>query len=239
MESTLHRQLKEEYADEQSDVEVPFGKYRIDVVRDGQLIEIQHASLSAIRDKVARLVKKHPVLVVKPIIVRRQLVKLNRKRGKEVSRRLSPKRGSLWDLFDELIYFTRVFPHPNLSIEVPMIDIEEYRYPGHGRRRRWRRRDHVVQDRRLVQIHDRYQFHRPADFCRLLPDSLPSPFHTGQLAEALDVQRWVAQRIAYCFRHMEVAKQVGKQGNAWLYELCAKRAKKKPSRRKALKILSK
>jgi hypothetical protein len=239
MESTLHRQLKDEYADANSEIEVPFGKYRIDVVRDGQLIEIQHASLSSIRDKIGRLIKQHPVLVVKPIIVRRQLVKLNRKQGKEVGRRLSPKRGKLWDLFDELIYFTRVFPHRNLSIEVPLIDIEEYRYPGHGRRRRWRKRDHVVQDRKLVKIHDRYCFSQPADFCRLLPSSLPHPFHTGQLAEALGIERWVAQRIAYCFRHMDVAQQVGKQGNARLYELCTIRRKKKPSRREALKVLTK
>ncbi len=45
------------------------------------------------------------------------------------------------------------------------------------------------------------------------------PFHTGQLAEALGAQRWVAQRIAYCLRKMGAANQVGKQGNAWLYEL--------------------
>lgn len=218
MESTLHRQLKEVYADESSALEVPFGKYRIDVVRDGQLIEIQHASLASIRDKVRRLTKNHPVLVVKPIIVRRQLIKLNRQKGKVVDRRLSPKRGKLLDLFDELIYFTRVFPHPNLSLEVPLIDIEEYRYPGHGRRRRHRGRDHQVQDRRLVTIHDRFRFDTPQDLGRLVPGSLPSPFHTGQLAKALGIDRWVAQRIAYCFRHMCVAKQVGKQGNAWLYE---------------------
>jgi hypothetical protein len=238
MESTLHRQLKDEYADETSEIEVPFGKYRIDVVRDGQLIEIQQASLSSIRDKIGKLVKKHPVLVVKPIIVRRQLVKLKSKEGKEVERRLSPKRGKLWDLFDELVYFTRVFPHRNLSLEVPLIDIEEYRYPGHGRRRRWRKRDHVVQDRKLVTIHETYTFDGPKDFCRLLPKSLPSPFHTGQLAEAIGVDRWVAQRIAYCFRHMEVANQVGKKGNAWLYELTSKPGIKKRVRRKKLKILS-
>ena len=238
MESTLHQQLKDEYTDETSEQEVPFGRYRIDVVRDGQLIEIQHSSLSSIRDKIGKLVKKHPVLVVKPIIVRRQLIKLNRKKGKVVDRRLSPKKGKLWDLFDELIHFTRVFPHPNLSLEVPLIDIEEYRYPGHGRRRRWRKRDHVVQDRKLVTIHDRHYFGGPKDFCRLLPKSLPSPFHTGQLATAIGVERWVAQRIAYCFRHMDVTKQVGKQGNAWLYELTAKPKRRRVTRKRKLKILS-
>ena len=57
------------------------------------------------------------------------------------------------------------------------------------------------------------------DLMRLLPPKLPSPFHTGELAEALGAQRWVAQRIAYCLRKMGAAHQVGKQANAWLYEL--------------------
>ena len=40
------------------------------------------------------------------------------------------------DLFDDLVHFTRVFPHRRLTLEVPLVDIEEWRYPGHGRRRR-------------------------------------------------------------------------------------------------------
>jgi hypothetical protein len=47
------------------------------------------------------------------------------------------------------------------------------------------------------------------------------PFDTAQLANALNVQRWVAQRITYCLRHMGAANQVDKRGNAWLYELTA------------------
>ena len=73
-----------------------------------------------------------------------------RKDGPVASRRLSPKRGTLLDLFHELVYFTRAFPHPNLTIEAVLVEIEEWRYPGHGRRRRWRKNDFVVADQRLV-----------------------------------------------------------------------------------------
>ena len=48
-------------------------------------------------------------------------------------------RGTFVDLFDELVHFTRVFPHPRLALEVVLVEIEEWRYPGHGRRR-WIRR---------------------------------------------------------------------------------------------------
>ena len=52
MESSLHRQLKELYAPSPEHREVVWDRWRIDAVRDNELIEIQHGSLSAIRDKI-------------------------------------------------------------------------------------------------------------------------------------------------------------------------------------------
>ena len=150
METSLHRQLKEMYADENAQTEVPLAGYRIDAVRRGLLIEIQHGPLSAIRDKIRDLLKKHRVLVVKPIVAEKMLVKQDAKSGNVVSRRKSPKRGNLLDVFDELVYFTRVFPHRRLALEVALVTVEEWRYPGHGRRRRHRDNDHQIEDQRLV-----------------------------------------------------------------------------------------
>jgi hypothetical protein len=218
VETSLHRRLKQVYAPRGAEVEVVLGKYRIDVVQADQLVEIQHGSLAAIRDKVRRLLEDHRVLVVKPIVHRKRLITLRKRGGPAVRARLSPKRGALLDLFDELVYFTRVFPHPNLTLEVTLVDVEEYRYPGHGRRR-WRRaRDHVVEDRKLVKIHGHQQFQTAEDLARIVPTNLPQPFHTGHLAAALNVERHIAQRIAYCFRHMGTTRLVGKQGNALLYQ---------------------
>jgi hypothetical protein len=187
-------------------------------VRAGQLVEIQLASLSAIRDKIAALVKEHRLLLVKPIIARKHLVKCKRAGGQVVSRRLSPKQSTVLDVFEELVHFTRVFPHRRLTLEVVLVEIEEWRYPGHGRRR-WRRdNDHQVEDQRLVAVHGTHQFRKATDLCRLLPAALPQPFHTGQLAQGLGVERWIAQRMAYCLREMGAIKPVGKLHGAWLYK---------------------
>jgi hypothetical protein len=221
METSLHRQLKELYADTDATIEVPLGRYRIDVVCDEELIEIQHGSLAAIRDKVANLLRNHRMLIVKPIIVRKQLVQLDAKGGQVTRRRLSPKKGSLLDLFDDLVHFTRVFPHRNLVLETPLVDIEEWRYPGHGRRRRRRANDHQVEDQKLTRLHKIHRFRTASDLLRLIPRELPRPFHTGHLAATMDIPRWVAQRIAYCLRKTGAVDTVGKQRNALLYQLCS------------------
>jgi hypothetical protein len=224
METTLHRQFKERYTTPGALVEQRLGRFRIDVVQPDQLVEIQLASLTAIRDKIAVLLKKHHVLVVKPIVVRKHLIKLRRAGGKLVSRRVSPKRQSLLDIFDELVHFTRVFPHRRLTLEVPLIEIEELRYPGHGRRRRWRENDHQVEDQRLLEVVAVHEFRSAGDLCRLLPPALPRPFHTGHLAERLGIERWIAQRMAYCLRETGAVQSVGKLRGAWLYEQSANAA---------------
>jgi hypothetical protein len=218
METSLHRQLKERYAAGGGFTEQRLGRYRIDVVRGGLLVEIQLASLSAIRDKIKTLLKKHDVLVVKPIIIRKHLVKRKREGGQVVSRRRSPKQRTLLDVFEELVHFTRVFPHKRLTLEVLLVEIEEWRYPGHGRRRRYRDNDHEVEDQHLLDVHAVHEFRSASDLCRLLPSGLPQQFHTGHIADGLRVDRWVAQRMAYCLRNTGALKQVGKLGGAWLYE---------------------
>jgi len=227
METSLHRELKRRYAGRRARTEVVLDNYRIDAIRGGRLIEIQHGSLAAIRDKIGRLVARHRVLVVKPIVRRKILVKQPSVDGEAVSRRVSPKRGRVLDIFEELVYFTRVFPHPRLALEVVLVDIEEWRYPGHGRRRRWRRGDHVVADQKLLEVGASVRLCRAADLIKLLPAPLPAEFHTGTLSDCCNVERDVAQRIAYCLREMRAVEQFGKQGNTLLYRSTARKSRRR------------
>lgn len=224
METSLHRALKQVYADQSARLEVPLGRYRIDVVANDGLIEIQHGSLAAIRDKIGDLVHRHDVTVVKPIVIRKRIIRRSEKGGRVLGKRLSPKRGSVIDFFDELVYFKRVFPHPNLSLEVPLVDIEEWRFPGHGRRRRRRKNDHQVEDQKLIEIREIYRFRTGGDLLQLIPNGLPKPFHTGHLADQLGIQRWHAQKIAYCLRNAKAIGEVGKLGNSRLYTVGARTA---------------
>ena len=224
METSLHRQLKQVYAGPAAQTEVPWdGGYRIDAVCDSTLIEIQHGQLAAIREKIGKLLRKHQVVVVKPIVVRKRLIKLARKNGREVSRRLSPKRGKLLDIFDELVYFTRVFPHPNLTLDIALVDTDEYRYPGHGRRRRHRDNDFQIADQQLTDLRSIQRLKTATDLWDMLGVRLPAQFDTAELAGALSVDRHEAQRIAYCLREMRTVTQVGKRGNAKLYKLARRK----------------
>jgi hypothetical protein len=217
METSLHRELKRLCAGDDAQLEVRLGKFRIDAVVDGELIEVQHGPLSAIRDKVRHLLESHRVRVVKPIVVRKLLIYRRRRGGRVARRRNSSKHGGLLDLFEELIHFTTVFPHPRLTLDVALVEIEEHRYPGHGRRR-WRRsNDFLVEDQKLLTISGQHRLQTAADLAALAACALPTPFHTGHIAAGLNISRVQAQRIAYCLRQTGATTVVGKQRNAWLY----------------------
>jgi hypothetical protein len=225
METSLHRQLKQRYGKSADQCEVTLGDFRIDAVVGERLFEIQHGSLSAIRSKIQKLLQQdHDVVVVKPLIAKKVLVRLDEKDGTVQGKRKSPKQETDVDLFNELIYFTKVFPHPNLTLEVPFVEIEEWRYPGHGRRRRRRENDFQIQDQKLVSVQSTLRLKTANDLWKLIRRPRKTPFHTGHLADLLDVSRWLAQRIAYCLREMGAVDVVGKEGNSQLYRINRKAA---------------
>ena len=233
METTLHRQLKEYFAGPDAKIEVPLGRYRIDIVDGDRLIEVQHSGLSSIRDKVRFLLKKHDVEVIKPLVARKQLVNLSGKDGSELKRRWSPKRCTRLDMFHELIYFTRVFPHRRLTLRMPLIEIEESRYP-HQRRNK-RRGQFKVQDQTLLNVVDEDVYQTRADLRALLPGDLPTVFGTLEISQSLGVDRWFAQRIAYCLRKTGTVKEVGKEGNSLQYRFAPSAKPKVASKKKMIR----
>ena len=214
-EKSLHADLKSWYARPDDQLEAPIDGYVIDIVRGDLLIEIQTRSFSAIKEKLWKLVGSHQVRLVYPIASEKWLLKRSTKKGERPKRRKSPKRGSFEDLFVELVSFPTLFLEPNFSLEVLMIQEEEVRH--HDPRRAWRRRGWVTDERRLLKVVDKHRFEDPIDLMRFLPDNLPVQFTTADLAAALGKPRRIAQRMAYCLRHMGAIEDLGREGRAILY----------------------
>jgi hypothetical protein len=215
MEMSLHRSLKERYATGgERRPEVPIRGYRVDAVDDaGRLVEVQSGPLGPLRGKLSRLLPDHRVRIVKPVILRRRVVRRHRLDGPDLSARSSPKRGALHDVFDDLIGVVRVFPHSNLDIEVLGVAIDEVRMP------RRRRPGYVIADRRLDTVCTTALLAQAEDLWTLLPDDCDGrePFTTFDLAERLGRPVWFAQRVAYCLRLTGAARVAGKVGNRIVY----------------------
>ncbi len=217
MATMLHQQLKEHYVSDHDRHEVVVGGFRIDAVdRRGRLIEIQCASLSAIRNKVRALVDDHQVVVVKPLAARKKIVTLHRRGGDVVSSRFSPVRQSLAHVFLELVHFG-VFPHPRLQLDLLLTEQEEIRVPP-TERSSWRKK-YSVEERTLVTVSQQVKLKSASDLWKALDIQVPDCFTTSDLVTASKMPRWLAQKAAFCFRRMEFFDVCGKQGNSIVYRL--------------------
>jgi len=218
-ENTLHSELKEIYRLEGGQSETWVEGYLIDVVRPDLLIEIQTRSLGALKQKLDDLLDNHPIRLVHPI-AREKFIVLHGSDENRLWRRQSPKKGRIEDLFYELVYIAKWVSHPNFSMEILLTSEEELRIQdGRGS---WRRKGVSIQDRRLNKIFERHLFSHPAEYRRLLPQTIPDSFTNHQLANLLSIPHRLASKMTYTLLQIGILEIDGKQGRSYCFKLTTK-----------------
>ena len=201
-EYSLHDALKRIAAGTEGRIEVPVDGSIADAVRpDGELVEIQTSHLGAIGDKrKAWLDAGFCVRMQVPLIVRKTIVRLDGSTGEILSRRKSPKKQGIFDLFDELVRASFLLSMEGLVLEVLFIEALELRrsLPEPVRRGRFLRSTET-QDRVLQNIVDRREFRSAEDWLSLLPGFPDSGWDSGLLAAALGIPAPKARKVLYTF----------------------------------------
>ena len=215
-EGPLHAALKAHYLEPGDRAEVPVDGRQIDVVRDELLIEIQTGSFGALKRKLAGLVPKHRVLLVYPVPVEKWIVRLD-EGGEVLGRRKSPKRGRLENAFAELVSLPKLLLEPNFMLEIVLTQEEEVRRHEPGRV--WRRKGWVIVERRLLDVIGRYRVRTATDLLQFLPEEIPLPFTTADLALHLGIARDLAQKMAYCLRESGAIHAQGRRKAGLVYDL--------------------
>ncbi len=207
--------MKEWYRQDGDEVEVSVEGFVVDVVRGELLIEIQSRGFSSMRNKFDRLLDSHSMLLVHPVAAEKWIVKLDNA-GRTVSRRRSPKHGVAADVCAELVAFPSLLSHPNFTLEIALVEEEEVRRPD--AKRGWRRGGFVIEERRLVDVRETVQLSSPKELLELLPEGLPQPFTTADLADRLMRSRHFAREVAYCLRVSGAVEAVGRERRGVLYQ---------------------
>lgn len=215
-EKPLHAALKEFYAHPDDRFEVKVDGFFIDIVQGDLLIEIQTGNFASIKSKLTKLTQERRVRLVYPIAQEKWIVKLPKNKDGEIIRRKSPKRGRVEELFWEMVSFPQLLAHPNFSLVVVMTKEEEVRHFNPNLN--WRRRGWGTVERRLLDLAEQFVFEQPADWLSLLPDGIEE-FTTKDLAEKLDINSKLSQKMVYCLRKTDVIEMVGKRGRANLYKV--------------------
>lgn len=216
-EKSLHADLKKWYARPGDKLEVPLDGYYIDIVRGTNLIEIQTRNFSSIKKKILNLIETYPLRLVHAIAQEKWLVKLPKDGVGESVRRKSPRRGSIYDILDELVSFPSLLTHDNFTLEILFIKEEEVR--TFDRRRGWCKHGWVTQERRLLDVVNSLRIEKPDDLKILLPNNLPNTFTTEDVSVTLGRSKWFAQKMIYCLKKMGVIEKIGSKNRFYLYRI--------------------
>lgn len=211
-EGSLHAALKDWYAAPGDDFEVPLEGFVIDIKRGDHLIEIQTGSFGAMGRKLDRLLEEYTIQLVYPVAVESWLHKPG------APPRKSPKKGSIYSLFDELVSLPTLLDNPNLTLDVVLVAVDKIQV-NDPKARRGRGGFRTV-DRQLREVIARHRFETVEDLIKLVPVSdLPKEFTTADIATVAGVHRSVAQKIAYCFRPLGIIDQIGHTRAGYTYRL--------------------
>ncbi|HHT72271.1 MAG TPA: hypothetical protein GX008_00975 [Firmicutes bacterium] len=214
-EMSLHSALKDLYVEPGDLVESEVGRYVVDIVKQGRLVEIQSGNFAAFRRKLGSLLEEHVVHLVYPVAQIKYIAYISPETGERLRRRKSPKEGTVWDVFSELVYMPSLLTHPNLRLEVLLVVEEEVRCAdGRGS---WRRNGVSIIDRRLMDVVESRVFSSPRDYVDVLPQDLPEEFSNKELGQALQISTARARTITYTLREAGIIHQAGKKGNQLLY----------------------
>jgi len=218
-ESSLHASLKNWYFEPGDNLETEVDGSIVDLVRGEMCIEFQTRHLYAIKKKVLKLMDAHPVRIVYPLPLEKYIMRIDMNTEAVLGRRKSPKKGSLFDIFNELVRITQLVSLENFSFEIVFI-LEEQVLVNDGAGS-WRRKGWSVGDRRLIEVVGSSLFARLDDYKKIIPKDLREPFSVLDLAQAIHRPRYLASKMAYSLREMNAIEIVGKKGKAYIYKMRA------------------
>ncbi len=217
-ESSLHASLKAWYSRGGGETERQVGNFVCDVhQRDGSIVEIQLGSFAPLLKKTRELCTYAPIKLVHPIARECWITTLN-KDGSMLRRRKSPKKGTIWHIFDALVHAPPILGMPNCSIEILLVSIEEIRRAdGRGS---WRRKGVCIEDKVLKEIHEALLLTALDDWKQFIPLNLQQGlFTSAELAKEAGIPPNLARKTLYVLKKANLLQEGDRQGKYKTYSL--------------------
>ena len=227
-ESTLHKALKFRYQGQSGSTEALVGSFVCDArTESGELIEVQLSNFGGhFKKKITALAASNKIRIIHPIILTRYIETWDGK-GKFLRKRKSTKKGSAWDIFENLIHAYDLPKLKNVSIELVFLDIMEKRIAdGTGS---WWRKGIRIADKYINTWHHVMVLSKLKDYYRFIPFKVNESFTVRKLAEKAGINVDLSRKCLYVMEKLGLVVRTGRQSNAFTYTIPAA----KPARKKA------
>lgn len=219
-EQSQHAILKNYYCPNPSSQEINIGPFVADIADETGITEIQTRNFGSMRKKLDFFLKNYPVRLVYPRASIKWLVQINPETGEILSRRRSPKKDGMLELFRELYSIQSLLWDANFSITIPLMECEEYRIakpdakPFHKKYENYKLLPLSLLGESVISC--------PQDLLNLLPETLPPQFTSADLKKYAKTTDRLSFYTISVLRSLGLIEQIGKKGRAFLYQISEK-----------------
>lgn len=219
-EKTLHAVLKHYIDPDPSHQEVYVHGYIADLFDGSRITEIQTGSFAPLRPKLSALLEEYPITIVHPIPAEKWISWIDPETGEITKRNKSTVTGTFYHAFRELYQIRPFLQRENLSIDLLLIDMEEYRLQDGWSKDR-KKGSHRF-ERIPVRLRDELLLEKPEDYRAFLPESLAEPFASAEFMNAASPRKIRTVSASSVMRILEeqgILEETGKQGNRILWSI--------------------
>lgn len=219
-EKTVHAVLKEYIEPREAYQEIKVGSFYADICNEKGIFEIQTRSFRNLRKKLAYFLERGPVTVVYPVPYIKQIRWLDEETGELSAGRKSPKKGSPCFILYELYQIKEYLLRPELSFKIVMMNMEEIKLLNgwsHDRKRGASRFDRIPTD-----LIEEVEITCPADYHKLLPESIKGEFTVKEFKKAAKLSDSAASVGVNVLNYVGAIERIGKKGRAYLYAIKSK-----------------
>ncbi len=214
-EKKLHKILKLYFEEETVYHEVPCEGFIADVLKDGNIVEIETSGFSGLREKLEAYLPLYHVTLVHPLAAAKSVSWIDPETGNISQKRRSPKKENAYDLLFECIYILDYITHPNLNILGVCLEIQEYRMLD-GWSRNKKRGSHRY-EQIPTDIFEGILLSDKDSFAAYIPDSCMKDFTTAQFRKEAGINEYTARAVMKVLMKAGVIEKTGKKGNTILY----------------------
>lgn len=182
-EKLVHASLKLFYEPDVTRHEIKVDGFVCDIVAENGIVEIQTGPFTPLKRKLEALLPTHRVTVVHPVAIKKTLIWIDAE-GSFSSPVKSPKKESVLNAFDKIVSLLPYLTDANLTLVIPLLEVEEYRllHPKYGKRRSTR------YERVPTALSGEVILKTSADYEALLPESLPDSFSADDFSKCLKLR---------------------------------------------------
>lgn len=214
-EGILHSTIKHYCQPDLTMHEVKYKGFVCDAISENGIIEIQTSSFNRLRRKLAVLLEEKDVTIVYPIFSLKYILMLDGETGEVLSRRRSPKKDTIFEVFRELYKIRSFLSNPRLSLKIISFEAEEYRLKCEKTFKN--RKGYIRLERVPLDITGETYIRGAQEYRLFVPDDIPNNFDSGEFSKYAKVTRSVASKALLILTELGAIERIGKRGRSYLY----------------------